>query len=348
MNREALISVVVPIYKVEAYLEECLRSICGQSYSSLEIILIDDGSPDRCGAICDEAARNDRRIRVIHQENRGLSAARNAGLEVASGQFVSFIDSDDYLDPHFYERLLTGFEQHPEVDIVGCMHYADTEGVITRPPFTYTQAGMHSYADMCEKALLGKLTVCVWNKLFRAEVLKAIRFREGRIVEDVLFAFDFSFIAKSRKSRMLLLPDALYYYRIREGSICHNNNYPVVIESIRCQQEIADYYRFRDEQLYRKLKMRIANSLIGFHFQMQRNPVWKRKYYATYHPMLCQVDVWKMLTSQEPAVTKALFLIARFAPWSFPYLRVLWRGLRKLLSVASAHKDGDVVHQRGQ
>ena len=100
-----MISVIVPVYKVEKYLEKCVNSICSQSYSDLEIILVDDGSPDNCGKICDEMALNDQRIRVIHQKNQGLAAARNAGLAIAQGKYVAFVDSDDTIENGAYLML---------------------------------------------------------------------------------------------------------------------------------------------------------------------------------------------------------------------------------------------------
>ena len=101
-----LISVIVPVYKVEKYLKRCVDSILAQTYPCLEVILVDDGSPDGCPAICDEYAREDRRVRVIHKENGGLSDARNAGIDAAKGKFLGFVDSDDYVHPRFYELLL--------------------------------------------------------------------------------------------------------------------------------------------------------------------------------------------------------------------------------------------------
>ena len=103
-----LITVIIPIYKVEKYLPKCLDSVLAQTYSNLEIILVDDGSPDNCGAICDEYAARDSRIRVIHKENGGLSSARNSGIDICRGKYISFIDSDDFVSPYFIEMLYRG------------------------------------------------------------------------------------------------------------------------------------------------------------------------------------------------------------------------------------------------
>ena len=103
---DTLISIIVPVYKVEQYLEKCVNSISAQTYSNLEIILVDDGSPDKCGDICDSLAKKDNRIKVIHKPNGGLSSARNAGIDIASGQYIGFVDSDDSIEPYMYEKLL--------------------------------------------------------------------------------------------------------------------------------------------------------------------------------------------------------------------------------------------------
>ena len=112
-----LISIIIPVYKVEPYLRKCLDSVVQQTYRNLEIILVDDGSPDSCGAICDEYATKDERITVIHQENKGLSAARNAGLDIATGDYIQFVDSDDWIEPDALATVLSIAEDH-HVDIV--------------------------------------------------------------------------------------------------------------------------------------------------------------------------------------------------------------------------------------
>ena len=116
---DALISVIVPVYKVEQYLEKCVNSISVQTYSNLEIILVDDGSPDKCGDICDSLAKKDNRIKVIHKPNGGLSSARNAGIDIASGQYIGFVDSDDSIEPYMYEKLL-GLIKHDGTKLAVC------------------------------------------------------------------------------------------------------------------------------------------------------------------------------------------------------------------------------------
>ena len=125
-----LISVIVPVYKVEQYLDECIQSIVNQTYTNLEIILVDDGSPDNCPQICDEWAKKDSRIRVLHNKNNGVSAARNAGLTIAKGQYIGFVDSDDYIAADMYESLMVGIKQGNKKISCCLVNHVYEDGVI--------------------------------------------------------------------------------------------------------------------------------------------------------------------------------------------------------------------------
>ena len=129
------ISVIVPVYKVEKYLNRCVQSIASQTYENLEIILVDDGSPDNCGVLCDEWVQKDSRIKVVHKENGGLSSARNAGVAVATGAYVGFVDSDDYIHPQMYEKLYEALvENGADISICGC-DYVDEELIFMNEAF---------------------------------------------------------------------------------------------------------------------------------------------------------------------------------------------------------------------
>ena len=208
-----LISVIVPIYKVEAYLDECVRSIVGQTYPHLEIILVDDGSPDGCGALCDEWAKRDDRIKVIHKPNGGLSDARNTGLEIASGDYIAFVDSDDWIEPEMYERMLSALLRE-DADICACRissRYPDRRADWGCPEYRVTDPEQ-TYAMLYDDAAY---PVSAWNKLYRKELWKELRFPVGKICEDAFTTYRLIHSAK----RIVQLPEALYCYRIRPESI---------------------------------------------------------------------------------------------------------------------------------
>ena len=206
------ISVIVPCYKVEDYLSQCLESIIGQTYKNLEIILVDDGSPDRCPLICDEYAQKDSRIKVIHKKNGGLSSARNAGLDIATGDYIAFVDSDDWLELDMYETLYNVINNYC-VDIAVCDIIKYSNGVKTKE----TEDGENvSIINSPKDAFLHQFYTkpCirfeVWNKLFRREVVSNIRFKEGQIYEDIYF----DRCVFQRINKIAYIPKYKYYYRI--------------------------------------------------------------------------------------------------------------------------------------
>lgn len=204
-----MLTVIVPVYNVERFLPRCLESICNQTYRNLEIICVDDGSVDNSGAILDEYAARDPRIKVIHQKNAGVSAARNAGLDAAAGEFVTFVDSDDWLEPDAYEMVLAVLSA--EVDMVcSC-------GVVDGDVSDEVKAEMQEYCRLKysgkQSASAGILAtdVYVWNKVFRKSLLEkySIRFPVGIACgEDAAFYFSYAAVARDA----YYLPEKLYHY----------------------------------------------------------------------------------------------------------------------------------------
>ena len=322
MNSHPLISVIVPIYQVEKYLDECVTSILNQTYPYLEIILVDDGSMDNSGTMCNQYALQDKRIRVIHQNNQGLSAARNRGLDIATGKYISFIDSDDYISPYFYEYLLNAMDTHPDARIVGCQYYTDENGIISeqRTRWKIEEPTLYSYHHFCEDSILGYLNVSVWNKLYDASLFQEIRFREGRVVEDVLFMYDFSFIVKEHQANLLLIPDYFYYYRIRQGSICRGKE-PILIEAIRCRKDIAESCREQNPKFYQRLQETIHRSILFLYAQILSNKEWKRKYTSTYLPLKRNIRIRDILRYDVSIISKIALLVIKSCPSMYPILR---------------------------
>ena len=211
-----LISIIVPVYKVEKYLRRCVDSIINQTYKNLEIILVDDGSPDNCPAICDEYAKKDNRIKVIHKENGGVSSARNEGLKNATGDFICFVDSDDYVDNNYVEKLLNGFSD--DVDIVISMYRViDNESRETKT---------HRFVDEVKTVFIDenfdfRIMNCncsVWGKLFKKDLLSNQLFSEKiHFGEDALFVAEM--ITKSKAIRHI--PDYTYNYIVYDNSLSH-------------------------------------------------------------------------------------------------------------------------------
>lgn len=235
MEKMPLISVIVPVYNVEAYLDKCISSITGQTYANLEILLVDDGSPDRSGEICDAWAARDSRIRVIHQENAGGGAARNAGLDTARGDLIAFVDSDDYLAPGMLEHLLRLMT--PEVDLAECCHLSveDDFGVFPKPT-----AAVTSYTPaeaMAEHIRDRHFRQLIWNKLYRADILREVRFPAGHGIDDEFFTY--RAIGNARK--LIHSGAVLYAYRQQAASVMHTLNADRRLLAVKSRQERHDY-----------------------------------------------------------------------------------------------------------
>ncbi len=208
-----LISVIVPIYKVEPYLRQCLDSIVNQTYTNLEIILVDDGSPDGCPAICDEYAAKDNRIVVIHKENGGLSDARNAGLDICKGEYISFVDSDDWIADCFIETLQeSAFEHQSDISIVSYQKVPGKQTNNTKKDFTTYNSHELLY-HLCASDVKGIMSA--WGKLFHKSCFKTIRFPLGKLYEDAHINYKIYFNAK----KISYSSQELYFYRIRSDSI---------------------------------------------------------------------------------------------------------------------------------
>lgn len=217
MEQDPLISIIVPVYKVEPWLEECVSSIQAQTYRNLEIILVDDGSPDRCGEICDRLAREDGRIRVLHQKNGGLSAARNSGLDLCHGEYLGFVDSDDVVHPEMYARLYENIT-HNGVKLSFCHTVA--YNAIKDHPGTSTltlpyETECLSALEVIRRALSENKWFAAYTKLYHRSLFDNLRFPINSTNEDyptTLRIFD-------RCDKIVVNYWGLYSYRKREDSI---------------------------------------------------------------------------------------------------------------------------------
>lgn len=252
-NSLPLISIIIPVYRVEKYLRRCLNSVVNQTYQNIEIILIDDGSPDSCGEICDEYARNDRRIIVIHQKNQGQAASRNKGVLRANGIFVTFVDSDDYVTLDYIE-LLFNLQREYDADIaIGNFYYVyEKDKKAPRKENNNTISLLNREEALKRMNYTKGFGATPWAKLYKVEIVRLHPFPEGIIYEDL--ATLYKIVADS--SRVVLSNRRIYFWVQREGSVMHRpfdqsqmagleavenqmeyikNRYPSVIPSIKAR-----------------------------------------------------------------------------------------------------------------
>jgi len=212
---ESLISIIVPIYKVEKYLNRCIKSILNQTYKNIEIILVDDGSPDNCGKICDRYANEDKRIKVIHKKNGGLSDARNAGLEICTGEYISFIDSDDWVEKNYIEVLYNLIKlKNSDIAICNYIEIFDEKiKSLTEIEEIYTYSNIDSLYQLMGKN--GVNFTVAWGKLYKKTLFENIRFPVGKIHEDEYTTYKLLYISK----KVSYTTKKLYYYLKRKDSI---------------------------------------------------------------------------------------------------------------------------------
>ncbi len=247
---EPLISVIVPVYKVEQYLHKCVNSIRNQTYKNLEILLVDDGSPDRCSEMCDELAKQDSRIRVLHKENGGLSSARNAGLDIMQGEYVGFVDSDDWIEAEMYETLLCLIQEH-NAKIAACGISMDRPdgGVAYFNPFypQETDVSVFSSRDaLRELTQHNRITNSVCDKLFHRSVFTDCRMTVGQINED----FEIMPMCLEKSPVIAYSPRPMYHYLMTPSSITRGGFRPVHFTESRLSRKRMAYYREHYPDIY--------------------------------------------------------------------------------------------------
>lgn len=234
------ISIIIPVYNVEQYLPQCLNSVINQAYQNLEIILVNDGSTDSCPQICDEYAVKDDRIKVIHKKNGGLSDARNAGLQMATGDFISFVDSDDLLSCHFYLSLLKiAVANNADISECGFCKFGENEKITLDKKYDDKPPEVFETEEALKLIMEGPLSVVVWNKIYRKEVIAQTRFPINKINEDEYWTY--KVFANSKK--IVKTQEELYFYRQQAASIMGQNYSLKRLDALEAHEERVLYIK---------------------------------------------------------------------------------------------------------
>lgn len=241
----AEVSIIVPVYQVEKYIRQCVDSILAQTFTDFELILVDDGSKDKSGQICDEYAEMDKRVKVIHQKNSGVAAARNRGMDQAVGKYFMFVDSDDFIDPVMVECLYNHI-LHENADIAVCnfFYYFEDDRKNNFSPNLKAEViqGAEIFFSKKNERNYGIWTV-VWNKMCKKETVGRVRFRSGKYYEDEFWANDIY----QMDIKIVTIPDSLYYYRQHDASAMKQKCIEKNFDIIEALQERIDIY-LREEK----------------------------------------------------------------------------------------------------
>ena len=317
-TNKPLVSVIIPVYNVAPYLREALDSVLHQSYHYLEIIIIDDGSTDGSGSICDEY-QSDPRITIIHQENRGVSSARNAGLDRARGEYIAFLDPDDAYHPEFIQQMLNAIEN---ADVVECakMKYQntlDSRGWTT----DVVKEGFYDREQALRGLIYRKFSIGVHNKLYRRELWNEIRFPEGQLCEDAEVVYSIFYLI----NQLYYLDQPLYLYRVRPGSASHTFSRRAAEDYMLSRNHIISFVESHtpgifDESDQNKVLESRMSEMIG--------------YYVT-----GAVDIRTMRAACEKVNLrecklrgKVAYQMIRFCPWLLRILYPAYPPLRMMVS----------------
>ena len=241
-----LISVIIPAYRVEPYLEQCVRSVLRQTWEDLEILLVDDGSPDRCGEIVDSFAAADPRVRAIHQENAGLSAARNAALLACSGTYVVFVDGDDWAEPEMLRTAVQAIEQY-EADVC-CFGFYRDFGERKEPSSIASEPVCYGEEEILLQQFRGRFAPYVWNKLWRRALFtRDALFPVGRVYEDM--ASNWKRMENCR--RVVCIPGCFYHYRQNPQSVTHTRSMKNLCDRWYALKERFDAFSGEEGELRR-------------------------------------------------------------------------------------------------
>lgn len=242
-----IISVIVPVYNTEAYLDCCVQSILAQTMADFELILIDDGSPDRCGEMCDTYANTDSRVRVIHQKNAGQAAARNRALNIAQGEFIAFVDSDDYIHPQMFEILLNNAQKWGATISVGCCQMV-SNSIVPTPITTLTTTRRATGADFLRHCLINSVDKKPWilcDKIFHHSCFQTIRMPEGRIYEDNSVVYRLLYEAD-----VVADCDHILYYYYQNPDSTMNQSFKLKhLDWLKVLEEMIPYFEEKQDQI---------------------------------------------------------------------------------------------------
>lgn len=270
-----IISIIVPIYKVEKYLDRCINSILNQTFKDFELILVDDGSPDRCGDICEKYAKKDKRIKVIHKENGGLSDARNVGLDIATGKFIGFIDSDDFIHKDMYMVLYDAIIKSKS-DISQCkFKYFSKEDELNKNIINDGKYEIYNNINAIEEIIDNKnLNTNVWNKLYKRELFNDIRFPKGKIHEDEFVTYKVFYRAKT----VSYVNKELYYYFSNDTGIMKNLNINSKFDWIEAIEERNEFLlSIKEKSLFNKSNSYLFFNLIKIRYNIKKSEELKNK-----------------------------------------------------------------------
>lgn len=314
------ISVVLPIYNVEKYLETCVKAMTGQTYQNLEIILVDDGSPDGCPALCDELAKTDERIRVLHKENGGLSDARNAGTQIATGEYITFVDSDDVVTDTYVEYLYSLIEKYG-CDMSLCTHTVVFEDGKKVPYGDGTDEMLD--AKECLRRMLyhDVIDTSAWAKLYRTDMAREILYPKGKLFEDIGTTYRF-FLASGK---IACGYQSQYFYMQRQNSIVSGKFNPHKLDLLEMTDKMAEDV----EKVYPELAQAILRRRVYARFSTLNQMLDVDGYKKERDEIISFIKAHKREIMMDEYAPRRDKMGIRMLSMGYPIYRMAWKALKK-------------------
>lgn len=325
-NQKVLISVIIPVYNVEKYLRKCINSILNQTYKNLEIILVDDGSPDKCGKICDEYREKDLRVHVIHKENGGLSDARNIGIKNATGKYIVFIDSDDWIHPNMIEILFYEI-QKSNADISMCMFkyiYEDEMEKNIDTEYHINSVEILTSEEVLERYYSDSRVpyVVAWNKLYKRDLFQKICYPKGKIHEDEFTTYKLFYDAE----KIIVVDAELYFYLQRCNSITGGSSKVKHWDILDAYSESKDYYKVHKEsKLLEMVRIKETQEIMNLYSNLYINRkdedfVSKKRYLKKRYAILFRYIITKGNLKPKYKMESILF---RISPDGYSFIKMM-------------------------
>lgn len=329
------ISVIIPVYKVEPYLRQCLDSVVDQTYKNLEIICVDDGSPDKCGTICDEYAKKDSRIRVIHRENGGLSAARNSGIDIATGEYICFIDSDDFVSKSFVKYLYTLIKKYKaDISVCPLIRYISDNKIDKGKGFVedcVDSSGALSRI-FSENRYIG---VVACNKMYSRKLFDSIRYPEGKFYEDS--GTTYKLFLESKK--IAFGEYAKYYYRVaRKGQIT-TSGYEKKLDKVKFLYDMKKCFMSQCPEVLYSFETFMFSGLLGIYADVMEANVIDKAHLNEIKTFLISVinEEKNMIIKNKIHISKSIWKLyyrLKYYPRIYLTLRKIKRNLKLALGMS--------------
>ena len=320
--KEELITVIVPIYKVEKYLNRCIDSIINQTYNNLEIILVDDGSPDNCGKICDKYAKKDKRVKVIHKKNGGLSDARNTGIDIAKGKYIAFVDSDDFIAPNMYEVLYKNIKKE-DADISIANYYKFENEEEISDDTQEEKITIYTRDEMYENMYNDYLgTVVAWNKLYKKSLFNEIRYPVGKIIEDSAIIHYLIYTSE----KIVITNLQLYFYFQRQTSIMNTPQINLLDELDFLYERVNFFEKIglQEKSCYNITIEKYINRLIQLYYLFHKTKQYKKSICEKYFKYMEVLLKKYKFSSNKRLIKYNLFCYASYIFYLAKRIKNIW------------------------